>query len=219
MNERAPAIQFTLLGVPVRIEAWFFVVPLFALQTRDVRGALIWGALVFISVMVHELGHALAMRASGFAPTITLHGLGGLTHYPAGARPTPRQTFFITLAGPTAGLALGAIALAAEFFIAPSNPDLATALSDAKWINLAWSVVNLLPILPWDGGLILDSGLQWLTGKRHDRIVAISSLVGGGLIVAFAAVKGSWLLGYFGAMGLFQGYQRANLARATTRVT
>lgn len=210
MSERS-GLQFSLFGIPVRIEPWFFIIPLFALQTRDMRGAVIWSVLVFIGVMLHEFGHALAMRAYGFPPSITLHGLGGHTSYPQSARPTPRQSFFITLAGPGAGLTLGFIALAAQRFITSPNADLEMALSDAVWINIGWSIINLLPILPWDGGHVLDSGLQWATGKRRDRIVAMFSIVGGGLIVALAVWQRSILLGYFGAMGLFQGYGRWNL--------
>lgn len=211
MAERS-GLQFSLLGIPVRIEPWFFIIPLFALQTRDLRGAAIWSVLVFTGVLLHEFGHAFAMRTFGFPPTITLHGLGGHTSYPQNARPTPRQSFFITLAGPGAGLTLGFIALAAQHFITSPNADLAMALEDAVRINIGWSIINLLPILPWDGGHVLDSGLQWATGKRRDRIVAISSMVGGGLIVAFAISQRSILLGYFGGMGLFQGYNRWNLA-------
>jgi Zn-dependent protease len=214
MGERSPGLQFSLFGVPVRIEAWFFILPLFALQTRDVKGAAIWGALVFVGVMLHEMGHALAMRANGFSPSITLHGMGGLTHFPPGARPTPRQDFFITLAGPGAGLMLGVAALLVQHYVQEPSPSVALALSDAVRINIGWSIVNLLPILPWDGGLLLDSALVWATGKRHDRVVAVSSVVGGGLIIAFAALQGRMILGYFGAMGVFQGYRRWNAGAA-----
>lgn len=207
MGERS-GLQFVLFGVPVRIEPWFFLISLFALQTRDLTGALIWAALVFVGVLVHELGHALAMRAYGFAPSITLHALGGFTAFPQTANPTPRQNFFITLAGPMAGLALGGLALLADHLVATPNEYVAMALDDAKRINLFWSVINLLPILPWDGGLLLDSGLHWRTRKARDHVVALSSMVGGALILAYA-IKERWLFfGYFGAMGLWHGYNR-----------
>lgn len=214
MNERAPGLQFSIFRIPVRIEVWFFLIPLLALQNRGPKGAIIWTALVLGGVMVHELGHALAMRAYGFAPTITLHMLGGVTQFPADAKPTAHQSFFITLAGPGAGLALGAAAFAADQLIPAPSADLAQALSDAMWINVGWSIVNLAPILPWDGGIILDSALLWATGRRQHRIVALSSLIGGGLVVGGAFYVKSWLLGYFGAMGLFQGYGRWRAAGA-----
>ena len=212
-------IQFSLFGIPVRIELWFFVIPLLALQSRDARGALIWTVLVFTGVMLHELGHALAMRSYGLSPSITLHAMGGLTHFPAGARVTPKQNFFITLAGPGAGLGLGFAVLAFKHFVVVTNADLALALADAVWINIGWSIVNLLPVLPWDGGLILDAGLHWATGKRRDRIVAISSIIGGALIIVAAVKIRMILLGYFGMMGLIQGYQRWQGTRPATPAT
>lgn len=212
MGERSPGLQFSLFGIPVRIELWFLIIPVLALQSLDAKGAAIWTVLIFVSVMLHELGHALAMRAYGFAPSITLHGLGGLTSWPEGAKPTPKQSFFITLAGPTAGLMLGAAVWVASRFITDPNAELAFALRNALYINVFWSIVNLLPILPWDGGLILDSGLQWITGRRHHRVVAVSSMIGGAIIVAAAVSQRMIFLGYFGVMGLFQGYGRWNLA-------
>ena len=208
MSEQKPALAFKLFGVPVRIEPWFFIIPLFALGSRDLQGALIWSVLVFTGVLLHEFGHALAMRACGFQPTITLHALGGLTHFPAGARPTAPQQFFITFSGPGAGLLLGGLALLAQRLVEAPSPALKMALGDAVWINVGWSIINLLPILPWDGGHLLDAGLVWLTGKRRDKVVALFSIVGGGLIVAAALKLGSVLLGYFGAMGIFQGVGR-----------
>ena len=205
-------LQFVLFGVPVRVEPWFFLISLLALQTRDVKGALIWASLVFVGVLVHEFGHALAMRAYGLSPSITLHGLGGYTAFPQGANPTPKQNFFITLAGPAAGLTLGGIALLVDSLLPTPSPYLAMAIDDAKRINIFWSVINLLPILPWDGGLILDSVLHWRTQKARDHVVAICSMIGGGLILAYA-IKERWLFfGYFGAMGLWHGYNRWNEA-------
>ncbi len=207
MAERS-GLQFVIFGVPVRVEPWFFLISLLALQTRDVPGAAIWAGLVFMGVLVHELGHAMAMRANGFSPSITLHGLGGFTAFNQGANPTPKQNFFITLAGPMAGLTLGGIALLVDHFVPVQSPYLAMAIDDAKRINIFWSVINLLPILPWDGGLILDSALQWRTQKARAHIVAICSMVGGGLILAYAIKERQLFFGYFGAMGVWHGYNR-----------
>lgn len=206
--------HFTLFGIPVRVEPWFFIIPAFALQTRDMTGALIWTALVFTGVLAHELGHAFAMKRYGFQPSIQLHALGGLTHFPPHADPTPKQSFMITLAGPATGLSIGLVALAAQHLNPVRSPELDTALSDAVWINVGWSIINLLPVLPWDGGHVLESGLMWATGKRHDRVVAASSIVVGGLIVALAISLQSFLIGYFGAMGIWQGYGRWQQAGA-----
>lgn len=194
--------------MPVRVDPMFFLLPLISLSSRDLAGAAVWTALVFTGVLLHELGHALAMKRFGFAPSITLHLLGGFTAFPLSARPTPRQNFLITLAGPGAGLALGVVAWLAKHFLVAPSPLLATALEDAVWINVAWSLVNLAPILPWDGGLALDAGLEWATGRKHDRLVAAFSVVLGAAVVFVAVTLRSLLLGYFGFMGLSRGFAR-----------
>lgn len=220
MSQPAAPPHFRLFGIPVRVELLFFLLPLMAFSSRSVPAALVWTGLVFSGVLLHELGHALAMRGFGFAPSITLHSLGGWTHYPPGAQPTPRQTFFITLAGPSAGLALGCVALAIRYFAEPTGL-LHIAIEDAIWINVGWSFVNLLPILPWDGGIILDSGLAWLTGSRKHFVVGSVSILGGALIILGALISktvlhqhtaNALLLGYFGVMGVWHGWSRFQLA-------
>jgi Zn-dependent protease len=215
MSQAAAPPHFRLFGIPVRVELLFFMIPLISITYTSVEKALVWTALVFVGVLVHELGHALVMRSFGFAPSITLHSLGGWTHYPPGAQPTPRQTFLITLAGPSAGLALGVIATALNFGLHDKPALLQTAIDDAMWINIGWSIINLLPILPWDGGIILDSGLAWLTGARRHFVVGTFSLLGGALVVVGAVLTRSFLLGYFGAMGVWHGWNRFNLKLST----
>jgi Zn-dependent protease len=206
--------HFQLFGVPVRIDPLFFLIPALSLRSRDLQGALIWTTLVFVGVLLHELGHALTMKRYGFSPFITLHGLGGLTHFPPGAQPTPRQNFFITFAGPGAGLALGGVVWLVSQVLTAPNPALETALRDALWINIGWSIVNLFPILPWDGGLLLDAGLAWATGKPQHKLVGVVSVVLGGGVVLLAIKFQMLLLGYFGAMGVLQGFNRLNAGSA-----
>ena len=68
---------------------------------------LCWVVAVFLSVLVHEMGHALAIRALGVQPWITLYGMGGLTSHRGGRLP-PKTQILVSLAGPAAGFALAA---------------------------------------------------------------------------------------------------------------
>jgi stage IV sporulation protein FB len=143
-------------GVPVFIEPFALVVLAFyALRDADSGGqALLHGTLlglgVFASILVHELGHALAARFFKLHPLeIVLHGFGGLTRYALAARPWPG--IFTTFAGPAAGLLLGVILL----FVPNSVP----VVGSLAVFNLFWSLVNLLPLFPLDGGHILAHGL------------------------------------------------------------
>ncbi len=78
---------------------------------RSVRPIIVWVVAVFVSVLVHEMGHALAMRALGVQPWITLYGMGGLTSH-QGGQFQPLTQILVSLAGPVAGFALAAIVVA-----------------------------------------------------------------------------------------------------------
>jgi stage IV sporulation protein FB len=75
-----PAFDVRIAGFPVRIEATFFLLAAILGQGRSGELILAWIAVVFVSILVHELGHAFSLRAFGDTPRITLHAFGGLTH-------------------------------------------------------------------------------------------------------------------------------------------
>lgn len=79
------------------------------------------------------------------------------------------------------------------------------------------SLINLLPVLPWDGGLLLEAGLLRVTGKEQPRIVAVVSMVAGALVTLAAASRQQMMLGYFGVMGVVNGWQRYSSARRARR--
>ncbi len=131
-----------------------------------------WILAVLISVLVHELGHALVIRKFGWQPRITLYGMGGLASYNA-TRIDPQTHILISLAGPAAGFALaglivGALAAAGApvgfHFGLPyivawrlegfSNRLLHDFVWDMLYVNIWWGLLNLLPIWPLDGGQI-----------------------------------------------------------------
>jgi stage IV sporulation protein FB len=70
----------TLVGVPIRVHPLFWILAVFVGGfTPDPVRLLIWVAAVFVSILIHELGHALAMRRFGQPSRIVLHLMGGLT--------------------------------------------------------------------------------------------------------------------------------------------
>ena len=115
-------IRFSIAGVPVRVHPLFWLVALLlgANAIRDGIELLSWMTAVFVSILIHELGHAMAIRYYGWQPSITLHQLGGLTSYNPRftasaasyrrAGNTPLAQIIISAAGPAAGfLFMGAI--------------------------------------------------------------------------------------------------------------
>lgn len=202
----------------------FFILPAWGLLSGGMERGLIWVAIVFVSVLGHELGHAAAMRFFGFAPRIELHGMGGWTLWPDGARPSDKQRLWVTLCGPGIELVAG---LAVWLALRPVElpPLAAWARDQFVWVNVAWAMVNLLPILPWDGGMLLESGVALATGRRRSRSVGVVSMLCGGLAIALTLsfswwVKtlqlgidpGPWqtnfMLLYLGGIGLWKGWQR-----------
>lgn len=166
-------LNFGLLGIPVRVHPLFWLVALLlgARGNEEPRRLILWIGAVFVSILVHEMGHAFAARWYGWEPWITLHGFGGLASY----RPTyrsPAAQIIISLAGPGAGFLLAALVvglIAASGhrlmfgwpdFVLPvifepfKSDALNWLLIDLLYVNIFWGLVNLLPIFPLDGGQI-----------------------------------------------------------------
>jgi len=157
-------LRFQIFGFPVGVHWMFWLITALlggaadASSPRALQFLLIWVAAVFVSILWHELGHAFAMRHFGERqPQILLYGGGGLAM--GGAFRTRTEQIIISLAGPAAGLALGFVLwLVARAF--PFESDHArVALSYLLYINILWSLVNLLPIIPLDGGRITEAVL------------------------------------------------------------
>lgn len=204
--------SFRIAGIPVRIDISFFlIVLLFGFGTRSLPLLVSWAIVVAGSVLLHELGHAVAFRIYGQQPSIVLHGMGGLTSG-SGEPLTPARDLVVSLAGPlTALVLLGLPALWFDRMSGPLSPTAETIVSDLIFVNLAWSLVNLLPILPLDGGRVTAALWALRTGKEDLRPAHVVSVVVAGLGAAYALSKGS----VFGAMfaGFFAAYNVSQLAR------
>ena len=172
-------------------------------QPGALWGLGIWMAVVFLSVLWHELGHVIFQRKFGASPEIMLVGFGGLA-IPHGARFTRWQSFVVAAAGPAFGLLIGGAAYVLFQFRPAESPMQKNLEHMIVFVNLVWSVVNLLPVLPLDGGHMLQAAL----GPRRLRITAAIGMVLAAL-VALAAFKffGSLLMVFFFAWFAWQNYQ------------
>ncbi|HET9157330.1 MAG TPA: peptidase M50, partial [Myxococcaceae bacterium] len=119
-------------------------------EVPQVVALAIWVVIVFVSVLFHELGHALAFRAFGYASTVQLVALGGMTT-PATDRPlTWGKVVVSTLAGPFFGASLGLLCGVLARAATPGSIE-EYALRTAAGTNMVWAIFNLLPIVPLDG--------------------------------------------------------------------
>jgi len=185
-------LRFRLFGFPVSIQPGFWVLAvLLGLSFAQKPVAMmVWLGVVLVSILVHELGHASTARLYGQSPAITLHMMGGLTSWTPTHDIGRRRGILVTLAGPFAGFALGLAALGIKLGAGTAVPHgsmLALALELLIWANVLWSAINLLPVLPFDGGQILAQAL----GPRRRRLAASLSLVFG-LALAAGFYKLGW---------------------------
>jgi Zn-dependent protease len=210
------ALRFHIGSVPVRVEGSFVVTTLLfnlGLVQKDVRLFLAWAAVVFVSVLVHELGHASFGLAFGLRPEIALHGLGGTTSWPGGKRVSWGRRVAISLAGPAAGMATGGLVLALGalgYFpqltwpALPSVGDAVLGRVDAGtlgenayvwllWVNFGWGLLNLVPMIPLDGGNAMTSALQGLTGGKGEGAARIISLLVALLAMGASLLARQWV--------------------------
>jgi Zn-dependent protease len=177
-------LNFEIFGTHVRVHPLFWLVSAI-LGFRGVNasdaaiGILIWIVAVFISILIHEMGHVLAMRYYGERARVVLYSFGGLAipdvspySFGYGRGRSPLQQVVISAAGPAAGFILAAVivgvtillgvrvALVMAFGFVPfplvfiTNPYLQMLVADMLWVNIFWGLLNLMPVYPLDGGQI-----------------------------------------------------------------
>jgi Zn-dependent protease len=221
-------LRFRIGSIPVRVDPSFLVMTVL-LNAGMVLGApvlgkgvlllALWGAIVFVSVMAHELGHAFAGLSFGLRPEIDLHAMGGTTSWSAGRPVSWPKRIAISLAGPAAGMATGALVLALgatglfpllAWPVLPTLRDIlllrpeTTTLGETAYVwllsvNFGWGILNLLPVLPLDGGNTLMSALSWATGGRGELPARVISIGLALLALGACVLAGQWWPGLLSA--------------------
>jgi Zn-dependent protease len=221
-------LNFSLLGFPVRIHPLFWLVTVLLGQGywKPPELALLWVGGVLVCILLHELGHALTYRRYGFRPWIVLHWLGGLTiHSPddmEGREPGPWGQMLISAAGPAAGFLLAAAIVAGFRALAPQpllvlwygpasflrvvpmilwNPHW---LKTMEFVNIVlevsvlWGLLNLLPILPLDGGHIAQQVFVLASPRDAVRQSLVLSVLLAGTLAGVAVIyRQDWYLALF----------------------
>src|SRR3989449_1004298 len=154
---------FRFAGIDVYLHfTWFLVAAIFMTDYMRRYQSPIWGVLEYISlfviVLIHEFGHALACRqVGGVANHIVLWPLGGV----AFVNPPPRPGAYLwsIAAGPLVNVALMPVLGVLAYFSSSADSttpasDLAMFLREVNVINLVLFFFNVLPLYPLDGGKI-----------------------------------------------------------------
>lgn len=193
------SLSFRVGKIPVRIQPLFFVVSaMLGASTGGMPAVVAWVAVVFVSVMFHELGHAAAGLAFGLEPSIELHAMGGTTSWATQRRLSTAQRVTISLAGPFAGFLVGGVVWAAGL----GYPPFARAglYGMLLFVNIRWGLVNLVPMLPLDGGNVMAHLLSAATSGRGQRAAHWVSIVLASAGTVFALATQNWWLVMLGVL-------------------
>ncbi len=156
----------------------------------------------FISILVHEMGHALMIRKYGLQTQVTLAAFGGYASYQAGIL-SRKQSFLVTAAGPGLQIIFGLLVLVLAGIVAPPSIPIAYFIKVLCWISLAWAFLNCLPIYPLDGGQMLAAVL----GPRRGRAVHLTGVVVAGILAVLGFASNQWFIAVFMALFAWQNYQ------------
>lgn len=213
--ERRPGVPLGRpLGIPVYLApSWvvagvlitYSVAPLFSQpftpKAADYAAAAAAAVLLALSVLAHELGHAvLSLRLGLPIKRITLHLLGGMAELD-GEPDTPGDEYLIAVAGPLVSVLLGGVCAVVAVAAPADTPAHPIAIYLAL-TNTVLAVLNLLPGLPLDGGRILRAAVWRLTGSRDTGTIA--AVRGGQGVALLAGSVGLLRVGAGDQLGLFE---------------
>jgi Zn-dependent protease len=196
---------FRLFGIPVTIQPSFLVIAaLLGLAGRPPIVFLVtWVLVVFVSILIHELGHALTARSYGAQVEIELNAIGGLTSWSVPGRElSPGRRALVAAAGSGVGVLFGGLVWVFDQLTGPHAGVVDFAISNLVRVNVFWGLINWLPIRPLDGGHLLSSLLQKFIPERAEAIgnVVFFLTSAGALVVGlltqriFLAILAGWLL-------------------------
>ena len=205
-----------IMGIPIKMHiSWLIVFMLltwslargqFPRQYPGWSDGLYWALaiaaslLLFISVLLHELGHSMVAIQKGIpVEGITLFIFGGvarITKEPS----RPGTEFLVAIAGPAVSLFLSIISGLAWMVMREVNPPLAALSLYLCYINGSLSIFNLIPGFPLDGGRILRA-ILWAWQGDFKVATQVASMIGQGIAYLFIltgiwqVLSGRWLNG------------------------
>jgi len=268
-------LNFRCFGVPVRVSPFFWIIGiLLGWSISNPGHFIIWMGVFFVSILIHEMGHALMSRRYGFQPWVVLTSFGGVccrNPYQQPSGHTREREMWISFAGPgiqlifaaltiivygliltsLAGLPLTEVGYLALFYLNKvlsfGDPGIAEALARGitavfsqypmhlvqishtetmlsashSWfhyfsvvvyfllqINIFWAILNLMPILPLDGGHLSMHFCEKINPREGRRRAVFISATVAGCLAAFAAIRlGHLFIAIFFGYFCFQSIQ------------
>ncbi len=199
-------VRLVAFRIPIRVQPSFWIISvLLSLDLESPDLIFLWVGCLFVSILVHELGHALIAEALGWPSEIVLYWCGGLALSQRYSHRTPWREMAVSLAGPCAGFGLYGLVVAVQYFLLPPQvlltyPYLLFCLIQLKWINLYWGLVNLLPVLPLDGGHVCRSICELARARDSQRLAIRISIPVAAAVAAYFFSMDSRFAGMLFAM-------------------
>lgn len=193
--------------IPITIHPFFWITAAIIgfLYSGNLIGTFVWIFVILISVLIHELGHASTARFFGLKPRIELVALGGLTIHKGDKLPFWKQ-FLIVLNGPVFGFFLFLLS-----WLLLQIPVLAAGFSGKVLgyffiVNLIWTIFNLVPVMPLDGGQLLRIALEGFFGAKGFRASLIVGMIISGGASLFFFITQNFFIGAILFLFAFQNF-------------
>jgi Zn-dependent protease len=215
---------FRVAGIDVFLHWSWFLVALIEIEARrGLYSSISWNILeyltLFVIVLLHEFGHALACRSvGGKADRIMLWPLGGVAYVNPPQRPGAQ--LWSLVAGPLVNVALLpltliAYGLASNAGWAESRPDVYQFVVAIAYINGLLLAFNILPIYPLDGGQILRSLLWFLLGRGRSlaaaTVIGFIGLIGYAVLIYWERSTWGLIMGAYLLMNCWGGLKTARV--------
>ncbi|MBK8902863.1 MAG: hypothetical protein IPM53_16865 [Anaerolineaceae bacterium] len=224
-------LNFKIAGFPVRVHPMFWIIGLLlGWSGGGLESIAIWLVVLFVSILIHELGHSFMMRRYGIESSIVLYHLGGLA-IPHSARRAQLgwiENILISLAGPFAGFLFAGLTAGIVYaagglvfvdwlfgflpvpvaFMPVGGILVNEAVGVILWINTFWGLINLLPVFPLDGGRVSQQLFVRFDPWNGYRNALWLSVVTGALlaIVGIVVLDSLYMAFLFGILAA-QSYQ------------
>jgi Zn-dependent protease len=187
-------VRFNLRGIPVRIHPIFWLSGAMMFWNPERMDLVALGVIsIFISVLVHELGHAMVLRHYGWPSEIVLFFMGG---YATATRLSTWRQIWSLAAGPLAGLALAFVIFWVRFALQKFSPDVFSQLPALNpffdmllFSGIVINLMNLIPALPLDGGQIMATLVNHY-GRRGQNATVLTmqiSIASAGAVALWCA--------------------------------
>ncbi|MGI9585893.1 MAG: metalloprotease [Acidimicrobiia bacterium] len=214
-------LKFRFLGVPVGVHATFLFIAVLGAATYRGWDIVIFTLAALVSILAHEMGHALTAKAfHAKGVDVTLYGLGGVTTYAHGRNMSHGRSFLVSAAGSFVGIVLGGIVwlLARNGFLVDVNHEMSVFLNSLFFTSLVWGVLNWVPIVPLDGGHMVQSLAAMVNEEKAPLVGQIVTWIAVAIVVPLALSTGNQfaaiIVVLFALSGVRDYRRRADAARA-----